>query len=62
MTPELPYPGPPPKPPDEPPPDWFKTLWQAVSRVAENLGPSVVGHFIKLRFRMASDNSVSAPG
>ena len=27
-----------------------------------NLGPSVVGHFIKLRFRMASDNNGSATG
>src|SRR4029079_9254390 len=27
-----------------------------------NLGPNVAGHTIKLRFRMASDNSVSATG
>jgi len=27
-----------------------------------SLGPNVVGHFIRLRFRMASDNNVSATG
>src|SRR4029078_9737916 len=27
-----------------------------------NLGPNVAGHTIKLRFRMASDNSVSVTG